>query len=803
MSKKYLVWFDEVRKGDVGLVGGKGANLGEMLSAGFPVPYGFVVTSHAYFYVIEHNKLRDRIRHALSSINFENTKELHDASVHIKTLIKHAQVPKDLVNQIVEYYHQMPEREARLMHKGTAKRLIKHVAAVFDPPLCAVRSSATAEDLPEASFAGQQETYLNVRGENHLLQMVKECWASLFTERAMYYRAHNHFDHLKVGLAAVVQRMVQSDQSGIAFSIDPVTNDRAVITIEAIYGLGEYIVQGKVTPDHYEVKKSDFSILKKEIKIQSVSYVKSGTRNIERKISRREGTKQKITDNQIKSLAKIIAKVEKHYYFPQDIEWAIEGEDIFVVQSRPITTLSDKTESRVKSDKSETHKENLKLLVSGSPASPGIGVGKPIIIKSPSEIGKVEKGMILVARQTNPDYVPAMKRATGIVTEIGGRTSHAAIVSRELGIPAVVGAQDAIRILKKQDVISVNGATGEVFEGAIEGVSSDVPEQEAHVKALLDKINSLQTGQDNTMVQKETRLKTTTKIYVNLAQTERAAEVAKMNVDGVGLLRAEFIMADIGVHPKKIIKDGHTKKFIKTLSDRLLEVVKPFSPRPVVYRATDFKTNEYRDLKGGAEYEPKEENPMLGFRGASRYLIWHEVFDMELEAIKRIRAKGYKNIHLMIPFLRVPEELAGIKKLLQKHELFGAPSFKLWMMVEVPSAVILLEEFIKQGIDGLSVGTNDLTMLMLGVDRDNPEVAHIYNERNPAVTWALDTIIQKAKQNNVTVSICGQAPSDYPEVVERLVFDGVTSISVNPDAVDRVRQHAYLLETLLWQRSKK
>ena len=776
--KKYILWFEEIDKNDTAIVGGKGANLGEMINSDFPVPYGFVLTAQAYFYVIYENNLEREIKHYLSVINFENPKELHDGSEAIRRLILSAHIPKDLLSDIHHYYAHLGSNEAKIYRKGTLHQVVKHVVSTYKAPVVAVRSSATAEDLPEASFAGQQETFLNVFGEHQLVQKVKECWASLFTERAMYYRYQKKFDHLKVGLAAVVQRMIESEKSGIAFSIDPVTNNRKTITIEAIYGLGEYIVGGTVTPDHYEVAKDTFSILKKEIKLQKVKLVKDSKGNKEVVLTKSIGEHQKLDDSQIVELAKVVKSIEDHYGFPQDIEWSFEKGKIYIVQSRPITTMKVKN---VTAEASEAKVSSQKVLVKGAPASPGIGIGAPVIILSPNEIYKIQKGDVLVAPMTDPDYVPAMKKASAIVTELGGRTSHAAIVSRELGIPAIVGADGATKILKDHKEITVNGTSGEAYKGRLE-----IFESKEKKKPLT-----------------KSSMKTLTKIYLNLAQVDEAQKRSELNVDGVGLLRAEFMMADIGIHPKKIIKDGKQEYFIKKLTQNLLKVVKPFSPRPVVYRATDFKTNEYRNLKGGADYEPHEENPMIGFRGASRYVVWKDVFDMELEAVKRVREQGYTNLHLMIPFIRIPIELVQIKSIIREHGLDLHPSFKLWIMVEVPSTVLLLEDFIKIGIDGVSIGTNDLTMLILGVDRDNHEVSYIYSELNPAVEWALEKIVTTCRKHGVTVSVCGQAPSDYPDLAEKLVRWGATSLSLNADAIDRTRLLIHNVEKHLWHELKK
>ncbi len=777
VSKKNIVWFEEVAKNDVGLVGGKGANLGEMTNVRLPIPYGFIVTANAYFTFIKNAGLDTKIKSFLSIVNYDNPHEIKQASTHIQELILKAEMPKEIGREIVKFYDELTIKEEKYFRKdlGVLAKSIHKIKNAYTPPLVAVRSSATAEDLPTASFAGQQETYLNVEGENSLLIKVKECWASLFTERAIFYRHEQKFDHFKIGLAAVVQRMAQSDKSGIAFSIDPVNNDKNKIVIEAIFGLGEYIVQGKVTPDHYEVDKRSLVLLKKELKYQNSKYVRSGHGNREVKLTKPEGSRQKISDEEIMKVTLLVKDIENHYFFPQDIEWAIEGKRVFIVQSRPITTVQATTDAQAASDKKGTNVSRT-LLVSGAPASPGIGVGPVRVIKSPSEIDKVKKGDVLVAPQTNPDYVPAMKKAVAIVTEKGGRTSHAAIVSRELGIPAVVGANNATKILKNGMIVSVVGKSGDVFKGSILSGSQ------------------LTAHHSQKELEPHKKIKTITKVYVNLAEPDEAERIAKLDVDGVGLLRAEFMIANIGTHPKEFIKHGEQSVFIKRLTHDLTKFVKAFAPRPVIYRATDFKTNEYRHLKGGANYEPKEENPMLGFRGASRYIVNPEVFCLELEAIKNIWAMGYQNLHLMIPFIRVPWELVKIKELINSSGLSSLPQFKLWIMVEVPAAALALEEFLKIGVDGVSIGTNDLTMMLLGVDRDNADVAYIYDERNPVIINVLEHIVQTCRKYGVTCSICGQAPSDYPEIVEMLVKNGVTSVSINPDAAYRTRELIHQIE---------
>ena len=597
--KKPIVWFEEVDKNEVGLVGGKGANLGEMTRAKFPIPYGFIITSQAYFEFIKKNSLGGEIKKALHGLNPSRPDELQHASKTVKRLIISATLPADLAKQIITYYDnlQMKEQKYFTAHLGFLNQVGGRIKSIYSPPSVAVRSSATAEDLPSASFAGQQETYLNIKGEAQLLQKVKECFASLFTERAIFYREEQKFDHFKVGLAVVVQRLIESDHSGVAFSVDPISHDKNKIIIEAIRGLGEYIVSGKVTPDHYEVDKRSFILTGKQIKYQNLMLLKAHNKNREVRLGVDEGKKQKITDDEITKIAMLVKDIEKHYFFPQDIEWAIENRKIYITQSRPITTLGKSGSSGV--GLTETP------ILMGSPASPGLGTGPVKILLTPKEINKVNQGDILVAPQTNPDYVPAMKKAAAIVTEKGGRTSHAAIVSRELGIPAVVGAERATKILKEGMVVTVNGQAGEVYKGKIAN------------KSKVEKPKSTAK-----------KLKTVTKIYVNMAQPSEAERVAKLDADGVGLLRAEFIIADIGVHPKEFIKNKKEDVFINRLTRELMKFAVPFNPRPVIYRATDFKTNEYRNLKGGALYEPKEENPMLGFRGAYRYITNPDVFYM-------------------------------------------------------------------------------------------------------------------------------------------------------------------------------
>lgn len=762
----YILWFNQVNSQDITLVGGKGANLGEMMKIGLPVPNGFIVTSKAYYDFIKENNLGEKIKEILRNVDKNSPQTYLEASEKIKKIILKGLIPKEISLQIIKSYLKL--------------------GGLFKNPLVAIRSSATAEDLPTASFAGQQSSFLNVSGEYEVVEKVKECWASLFEARAIFYREEHNFDHFKIGIAVPVQKMIQSDASGVMFTCDPVSGRKDLIIIEAVFGLGEMIVQGLVTPDHYEIDKNSLKILKKIISKQPIQLIKVGKINKQIIVPSKRQEKQKISDNQIIELAKIGLKIQKHYFHPQDIEWAVERGKIFILQTRPVTTLKEKKEENFESPK----KELGKVILEGQGASPGIATGKVKIILSKKEINKLTKGEILVTTMTTPDFVPIMKKAAAIVTDKGGQTSHAAIVSRELGIPCVVGTKHGTKILKKFEYVTVDGMSGKIYLGSLK-LSKKTIEEKTNDYLLL-------TNQQKNEYQP---LRTATKIYVNLADPSLAEQISKRNVDGVGLLRAEFMIAQIGIHPKKFIKDRKQSLFIEKLSEGIEEFCQAFYPRPVVYRATDFKSNEYLNLKGGNEFEPRESNPMLGFRGAKRYIVHHDVFEMELEAIKKVRNKlKLKNLWLMIPFVRTPQEMMEVKKIVVSSGLVRSPTFQLWMMVEIPSNVILLEKFLSIGIDGVSIGSNDLTMLILGTDRDNSEVADVFDERNEAVLWAFEKVIKTCLKEKVSCSFCGQAPSQYPDLVEKLVEWGITSISVNPDVIDQTREIVYEKEREIWSK---
>lgn len=747
----YILEFSQIDKESIPEAGGKGANLGEMTQNGFPVPPGFVLPSSSYRLFIEENDFKKNIKDILKSTNIKRPSEVSEASEKIRKLLEKGIIPKSIATEAVKRYSKM--------------------GGFFKHALVAVRSSATAEDLPDASFAGQQESFLNVQGEASLLEAVRKCWSSLFTPRAIFYREEKKYDHFKVSLAVIVQQMVESEISGIAFTSDPRTSDKHKMVIEAVWGLGELIVQGSLTPDVYEVERHSLEILKIEKQTQDIELVKKGNKNVEKKVPNLRKNKQKLDEKMIKDLSLILQKIHTHYFFPQDIEWAYKNKKFYIIQSRPITTLNQDNISSKEDQKQEN--TNL-ILLKGGAASPGIVTGHVKIVQTPKQISKIKKGDILVSIMTSPDFVPAMKLAGGIITDKGGVTSHAAIVSRELGIPCVVGTKDATKKLKDGDVVTVNGKEGIVIRGSRIISSTQVKNETKDIKPRDD-------------------IKTATKIYVNLAEPEKAEEAAKLPVSGVGLLRAEFMIAQIGSHPRHLIEQKKHQIFINKLSEGLEVFCRAFDPRPVVYRATDFKTNEYRNLDGGKAFEPEEPNPMLGFRGAFRYVADPEVFELELSCIKKVREK-YKNLHVMIPFVRSPQELLEVKRIMAAAGLMRSSTFKLWMMVELPVNVILIEDFINIGIDGVSVGSNDLTMLIEGTDRDNSEVATAFNELSPAILWCLEKVVKACHKAGITSSICGQAASTYDSLVQELVHLGITSVSVNPDAIGRTQKMIYDIE---------
>ncbi|MEM4041731.1 MAG: pyruvate, water dikinase [Saccharolobus sp.] len=770
-EEDFILDIIKVGKDAVGTAGGKGANLGELVSIGIRVPPGFIITSKAFKYFLEYNNLFDKIRDIL--LTYTNSEE---ASEKIKQLIKTAKIPEDLSQKILKSYDELSKK-------------------IGKEPLVAVRSSATAEDIEQASFAGQQDTYLNV-SRSELLDKVKEVWASLYNARAIEYRKSKNIDQLSVLIAVVVQKMVNARSAGVMFTLHPVTGDDRYILIESNWGLGESVVGGKVTPDEVLIEKATLQIVDKKISTKSIKIVYDlrTKKNIEVKLTDEEANAMSITDEEAKELAKLAMKIEEHYKTHMDIEWAIDADlsfpdNIFIVQARPETFWS--TKKREETSKTSVVTEG-KVLVRGLPASPGIvyGRAKVILDIKDAKVSEIEKGDILVTRMTDPDWVPLMKIASAIVTDEGGMTSHAAIVSRELGIPAVVGTRDATKVIKDNQMITVDAIRGIVYEGKVE--------QKTEAKSIPQTTIGIQGG-----LSREVLLSlypvTATKIYMNLGEPDVIDKYLDLPFDGIGLMRIEFIVSEwIKYHPLYLIKNNNSKLFIDKLAEGIAKVASAIFPRPVVVRFSDFKTNEYKKLIGGEEFEPDERNPMIGWRGVSRYISkeYEPAFRLEVRAILKAREEmGLKNIWVMFPFVRTTWELKRAISIMEEEGLKRSTDFKVWIMAEVPSVVVLAEQFAKL-IDGFSVGSNDLAQLTLGVDRDSELLARMgyYDERDPAVMKSIKKLINAAHKYNKTVSICGQAPSVYPEVVEYLVKAGIDSISVNPDAVINVRRHVASIE---------
>ncbi len=750
------------------LAGGKGANLGELVSFDIRVPPGFVITSKAYSYFVSYNDLQSKIKSILEE------KDSATASEEIKKLIISSQVPPDLENAILSSYDEL------------VRKIGKEV-------LVAVRSSATAEDIENASFAGQQDTYLNV-SRNELIQKVKEVWASLFNDRAIEYRKSKGIDSSTVEMAVVVQKMVNSRSSGVMFTLHPSTGDSRYIVIESSWGLGEAVVGGKVTPDEIVIEKSTLKIVEKRVshKILKFVYNPQKKENEEIDLSNSpEADKISISDEEAIELAKLALKIEEHYKRPMDIEWAIDADlkfpdNVFIVQARPETFWSAKKE--VKEEKEVTSVENRKVLVKGLAASPGIASGTARVILDVKDSGNFKKGDILVTRMTDPDWVPVMKIASAIVTDEGGITSHAAIVSRELGIPAIVGTKEGTKVIRDGQEITVDATRGIVYEGRIvEEVEEQKPQVTQGVSGISrDTLMSLYPI-------------TATKIYMNLGQPDIIEKYVDLPFDGIGLMRIEFIVSEwIKYHPLYLIKIGKPEEFVDKLADGVARVATAIYPRPVVVRFSDFKTNEYRRLIGGEEFEPEERNPMLGWRGVSRYVSpqYEPAFRLEVKAIRKVREEmGLKNVWVMFPFVRTEWELKKALKIMEDEGLQRSKDFKVWIMAEVPSVIVLADVFAKI-VDGFSIGSNDLAQLTLGVDRDSEILGRMgyYDERDPAVLRSMKKLIRIAHKYNATVSICGQAPSVYPEVAEFLVRSGIDSISVNPDAVITTRRNVASIE---------
>lgn len=740
----FVKWFSELGKDSISVAGGKGANLGEMYNLKVNVPPGFVVTAQAYDYFIDKANLKPEIDEILSSIDYENTKELEDATKKIRETIKKANFPKEMQEEIYESYELLDTDSLKKEHHGILD-ILKHSEPVF----VAVRSSATAEDLAEASFAGQQETFLNVKGKSELITSIKKCFASLFTARATYYRHKKGFEKTKVSLAVIVQRMIDSEKSGVIFSKDP-TNKTDDIIIEAVFGLGEGIVSGRITPDKYVISQ-ELEITDKHISEKKVAITRdSGGGQTIVKLSEEKSRQQVLREHEIKRLAEISLKLEEHYKKPQDIEFGIEGNNIYILQTRAVTTRGEKIgEGKIEGE----------IILSGLGASPGIGSGKVRIIKDLADLDKIQTGDILVTVMTNPDMVVTMQKSAAIITDEGGLTAHAAIVSREMGIPAVVGTREATEKLKDGELVTVDGTSGKIYKGKV----AETKHQE--------------------IMQVSSRTKTKVKLIVDLPSfAERAS---RTGIKQVGLTRIEGIIAESGKHPHYFLKQKKMGDYEEIIFKGLSGIAKFFDE--IWVRTSDIRTDEFQNLEGAPE--KVEVNPMLGMHGI-RYGIKHpEILEAELKALKKLADSG-KKVGVMMPQIISVEEVQKVKEVLQK---INFSSVKLGVMVETPAAVQIIKELCAEGIKFISFGTNDLTQYILAIDRGNEEVQHLYNEMNPAVLYQLEFVIRVCKRNNVETSICGQAGSKK-EMVKFLVEKGIDSISVNADAAKEISDYIAEIE---------
>ncbi|QDX39741.1 phosphoenolpyruvate synthase [Salarchaeum sp. JOR-1] len=739
-------WLADVRADDIESVGGKGASLGELTDAGLPVPPGFVVTADTYRAFIEETGIEDELFEAVD-VDPEDSAALAEAESRAKELVLDTELPADIREEVLAAYGDLDSGEA----------------------FVAVRSSATAEDLPDASFAGQQETFLNVTRED-LVDRVKRCWASLFTQRAIYYRQEQGFEHSKVNIAVVVQRMVDAEKSGVMFTSHPSTGAEKVI-IEAAWGLGEAVVSGSVSPDNYVVDRASGEVADVTVADKKVMHEKDAEtgETVEREVPEEKRTERVLSDAEIQELVTLGERVEEHYDSPQDVEWAMADGETYMLQSRPITTIDEDAKP------DESASGDGESIVSGLGASPGIASGAVRVVGKLDQLDKVGEGDVIVTEMTTPDMVPAMKRAAGIVTNEGGMTSHAAIVSRELGCPAVVGTGNGTEVLADDQIVTIDGDKGTVREGRTETEKETEPIEEARPKTPVKPM-------------------TATEVKVNVSIPEAAERAAATGADGVGLLRMEHMILSTNKTPDKYIADHGVRAYVDEIVEGVRGVAEEFYPRPVRVRTLDAPTDEFRQLEGGQD-EPHEHNPMLGYRGIRRSLDEPDVFEHELEAFKRLYEQGYDNVEIMFPLVNDASDVYGAKRLMEKVGI-DTGKRKWGVMVETPASALTIDDMADTGIDFASFGTNDLTQYTLAVDRNNENVADRFDELHPAVLKLIGQTIEACREHDIDTSICGQAGSK-PEMVNFLVEEGVSSISANIDAVRDVQHEVKRTEQRL------
>ncbi len=744
---------EDLGRGDVAFAGGKGANLGELIRAGLRVPAGFVVGAPAFARVAAEAGIADAIEERLAGLDVADVAAVRSAAEELRGMVRGAAVPGDLEDAIRRAYE-----------------------GLFDdgPAAVAVRSSATAEDTASTSFAGMNETFLNVVGSPGVLEAVRDCWASLYGARTIAYRRTQGVPESLIGIAVVVQRQVDARSSGVMFTVDPVTGSRERLVIEGSFGLGENVVSGQVSPDRWTLDKETLEVVTQRVGEKATEVVPDADGGVVRRETApdRRG-RLALVDRQARALGRLAAEIERHFGVPQDIEWAIDAAgDVWILQTRPVTAVVEPAQRRA-----DPAAEG--PIVCGLGASPGTASGTARVLESAADAGRLADGDVLVTHMTAPDWAAVMRRAAAIVTETGGMTCHAAIVARELGIPCVVGAADATALVRDGEAVEVDATAGQV-RPAVARAAPRPPAAPAAPAAAGVPV----TG---------------TRVLLNLSEPSRAAEAAALPADGVGLVRAELMLLEAleGRHPALLIEEGRGDELVERMAGAIDAFARAFAPRPVTYRSYDFRSNEFRGLEGGDRFEPLEANPMIGYRGAMRYVADPGLVRLELAALRRVWDGGARNLHLMIPFLRTPAELAGCRELVRQAGLLGRPGFELWVMAEVPSILFHLPRYAELGVHGISIGSNDLTQLMLGADRDSELLAGTFDERDPAVAAAISQLIRDARTLGLATSICGQAPSVHPEYAELLVRAGIDAVSVTPDALEATRRNVAAAERRL------